>query len=154
MKTKFFVLIACSLLLLVAGCKQKPDEPELENLVGTVEKPTWTAPEEYDMATSMTAVVRVDLALSYKPEQLTSYQPSADDLLAAFSGETCLGVGVWGDDLAYLYINAPEDNGDVTLRYYAASLKNIFTAAPVPFSNDDQLGTVEAPHTPTWTVKK
>ena len=153
MKGKFFTLITCVLLVL-AGCKDKPKEPD--SIIGTTERPAWTNPEDYDMSSSMTAIVQVDLSATYTAEQLAAanYAQTANDLLAAFSGDQCLGVAEQVDGLFFLYITTPEDGGNVTLKHYSSVLKNIFTAQPVPFRNDTQLGTVGEPYSPEWTVVK
>ena len=154
MKRQFLVLFSCALLLLAAGCKKQNNEPEF--IIGTTEKPSWTNPVDYDMSSSMTAIVKVDMSATYTAEQLSSakYKQTTDDLMAAFSGDNCLGVAEQVDGLFYLYITTPEDGGNVTLKYYSSVLKNIFAAEPVPFKNDQQLGTVREPYSPIWTVVK
>lgn len=143
--------VLCTILF--TGCKDKEQEPQ--SLVGTTAKPAWAVPAEYDLTSSMTAVVRVDLSASFTAEQLAAagWKHTADDLLAAFSGETCLGVATYvGECNAYwLYITAPKSGGEVTLRYYSASLKQFFVSSkPVPYKNDDNLGSVSAPYTPQF----
>ena len=149
---KISKITLCALLFLAAGCK---DQNRPSSLYGNTEQPSWTASENYDMTTSMTAVVKVDLSSTYTEEQLTAagFQVDEKDILAAFSGESCLGAAVPQDGLFYLYICAPADGGDVTLRYYSSVLKNIFIAAPFSFSNDMQLGSVAMPYTPRWATE-
>ena len=148
------VLFLCALLLLAAGCKDKPKEPD--SIIGTTERPAWTNPEDYDMSSSMTAIVQVDMSLTYTAEQLAAanYAQTANDLLAAFSGDQCLGVAEQVDGLFFLYITTPEEGDNVTIKHYSSVLKNIFTDQPVPFRNDTQLGTVGEPYSPEWTVVK
>ncbi len=150
----FSVAVFCLLAIAVSfsGCKDKPGA-----LVGGIEKPVWTATTDYDLSSSMTAVVRVDLFGSFTDEELSAakYAPSANDELAAFAGTTCLGVGTWNEtyDAYWLYITAPTDDEELVLRYYSASLKQIFIATTtLPYHNDTQVGTAAAPYTPKWIV--
>lgn len=154
MKGKYLALITCALMLFAAGCKDKPKEPE--SIIGTTERPAWTDPDDYDMSSSMTAIVKVDMTTTYTAEQLAAanYKLEANDLVAAFSGDKCLGVAEQVDGLFFLYITAPEDGGNVTLKHYSSVLKNLYTAQPVAFRNDQQLGTVSEPYSPAWTVVK
>lgn len=162
MKTKFYTLALCALTLCTFfGCKGKEKENEPESIIGSVEKPTWTAPADYDLTSSMTAVVKADLSAIYTAEQLSAanYQVSENDIVAAFSGEECLGVagplspGEGQGEVFFLYICAPTNGGQVTLRYYSAALKNIFTSEPFPFANDTQLGTIETPYMPQFAIE-
>jgi hypothetical protein len=144
-----FNLLLCALLLFAAGCKDK-NAPE--TFASDQPRPTWTAPEKTDMTSSMTAVVKVDLAAQY-PETAADFVLDDNDLLAAFSGETCLGVASAQDGLFFLYIAGTE--GAVTLRYYSAHYKNLFEAKDAfPYHNDDHLGTPDSPLIPTFVVVK
>ena len=155
MKTKFMIVAACAAMLLATGCKdEKQNQPE--SIIGNTPKPTWVAPENYDLSSSMTAIVRIDLKSVYTDEQLAAvdYKRASDDLLAAFAGETCLGVGDWKEEnnAYWLYIVAPENADEITLKHYSASLKHIFVTESIPYSNGANLGTVEKPYNPKWTV--
>lgn len=156
MKRKFLIIMSCAMLLGVAGCNDKKNEPA--SIIGNTEKPVWVSPSNYDMAASMTAVVKIDLTSTYSAEQLSAaaYKQSADDVMAAFAEDSCLGVGIYKEDygMYWLYITAPESGKAVTLKYYSAALKNIFVSGSFPFSNDTQLGLVSQPYIPTWTVSK
>ncbi len=148
------ILALCVLSLCTFfGCKDKKNEPE--SLVGSVAKPAWTALADYDMTSSMTAVVKVSLSANYTAEQLSaaSYQLSTSDIVAAFAGNECLGVATPQDGLFFLYICAPTKGEQVTLKYYSAALKNIFTAEPFAFANDTQLGSVAAPYKPAFVLQ-
>ena len=148
---KYLYYVICILSVLTvffAGCKDK-NAPESFN--GNVARPTWTAPGVSDITSSMTAVIKVDLKAQY-PETAADWQPSVNDLLAAFSGETCLGVAQPQDGLFFLYIAAPVTGNpsSVTLRYYCAHYKNLFEAKDAfRFINDDHLGTIAEPFTLT-----
>ena len=142
-------IILCTLLLFAAGCNEK-NKPE--SFTGNVERPTWTAPADYDYSSSMTAVVKVDLKAQY-PETGKDFVLNNSDLVAAFSGETCLGTASPQDDLFFLYIAGTE--GAITLRYYSAHYKNLFEAKDAfPFVNDDHLGTVAEPLIPQFVIGK
>lgn len=83
MKRHLLALLSCVLLLVaVTGCKDKNTTPQ--SLKGNEARPTWTAPDEYDYSSSMTAVIRVDLAAQY-PTQAADFTIHEDDLLAAFA---------------------------------------------------------------------
>ena len=156
MRKHLYIFVLCTLsLCTLVGCKDK-NAPE--SFYGNVERPTWTAPEVSDITSSMTAVIKVDLKAQY-PETAADWQRSGNDLLAAFSGETCLGVGAWKEEAGayWLYIAAPVTGNpsSVTLKYYSAHYKNLFIAADAfIFHNDDHLGTVAEPLMPTFVVVK
>lgn len=156
------LIITCVLLLLAVGCSNEPD-----TFIGNQEKPTtWTVPDDYDMTTSMTAIVKVDLSLTY-PEQMKSVSDtvqllSENDLLAAFVDSTCLGVAQFVEGLFFLYITTPAgeaslltNHQSVTLRYYSAYFKNTFEALDAfLFANDTQQGTVSQPFKPEFLMVK
>ena len=157
MKTKFYTLVLCTLSLATFfGCK---NGHEPESLFGNTEKPSWSAPANYDMTSSMTAVVKVDLSANY-PSATTQYQLSTEDILAAFSGDDCLSIahpismGEGQGEGFFLYICAPTQGKNVTLRYYSSVLKNIFVAEPFAFVNDTQLGSVAKPYMPLFAIEK
>ena len=155
-------ILLCALLLLAAGCK-KEEQNTPETFVSDKARPTWTVPEAPDMTSSMTAVIKVDLKAQY-PDQAADFVLDANDLLAAFQGETCLGIAEPHDGLFYLYIASPTSSsasgltgeaGLISLRYYSAHYKNLFEAKDAfPFVNDDHLGTVAEPLIPTFVVVK
>ena len=145
---KFSKIALCALLIMAAGCKGK-NEPE--SIHGDKTAPSWSAPEDYDYSSSMTAVVKVDLQSQY-PESAADFTINEKDLLAAFADEQCLGVASPQDGLFFLYIAGTE--GSVTLRYYSAQYKNLFAAEPIPYQNDTHLGTVAEPYSPAFSVIK
>ena len=143
-------ILLCALLLFAAGCKHQ-NKPE--SFLSDKARPTWTAPSDYDYTSSMTAVVKVDLKAQY-PEKAADFVLDDNDLLAAFSGETCLGTATPQEGLFYLYI-AGTDEDMVSLRYYSAHYKNLFEAKDAfPFVNDAHLGTVDEPLVPTLVEVK
>lgn len=154
-------ILLCALLLMAAGCKKDDPVPLPEDLHGNVERPTWSAPEVTDMTSSMTAVIKVE---KLNDQMLNDSIVNEADLLAAFSGETCLGTAPLQDGLFFLYIASPTSYSDsgltsnseaVTLRYYSAHYKNLFEAKDAfYFHNDDRLGTVAAPIVPSFVVVK
>ena len=158
-------LAACGLLLAFSACKSDDDtipQPSgtQETLVSNKEKPAWQDPTDQDMPVSMTAIIRVNLSISY-PQQMAAISessaggqiPGPNDLLAAFSGETCLGVAQYIDGLYFLYIANPpkEANQAIDIRYYSATLKNIFVAKKAfTFIADECKGSVSAPLEPSF----
>ncbi|MBR3647939.1 MAG: hypothetical protein IKN59_06085, partial [Paludibacteraceae bacterium] len=139
-------------------------------------------PADYDYTSSMTAVVKVDLKAQY-PVTGKDFVLNDSDLLAAFSGETCLGVaeplsleghespvGFYGcgplaripaaETLFFLYITGPSslqggEGGKLSLRYYSTHYKNLFEAKDaINFVNDAHLGTVAEPLVPSFVVVK
>ena len=90
MRYTFSIILACSLLLLAAGCKDK-NTPDNNKFTGNSERPSWTAPVEYDYTSSMTAVIKVDLAAQY-PDQASDFVLNDEDILAAFAGENVLAL--------------------------------------------------------------
>lgn len=158
-------LAACGLLLAFSACKGDddsiPQPPSTqETLVSNKEKPAWQDPAAQDMPISMTAIIRVNLSISY-PQQMAAISnssasgqiPGQNDLIAAFSGETCLGVAQYIDGLFFLYIANPPQGADqaIDIYYYSATLKNIFVARKAcTFVVDDCKGSVSAPLEPNF----
>ncbi len=153
MKTRIYTLILCALTLCTSGCKNG-NEPE--SLISSVEKPDWTAPADYEMTSSMTAVVKVNLSTTYTAEQLSAanYQVSEEDIMAAFCGDECLGLATPQEGIFFLYICKPAEGENVKIRYYSYVLKNIFTSEPFTYTNDAQLGTIAAPFMPQFAIEK
>ena len=147
----YAVLCILSVLtVFFSGCK---DQNKPESFVSDQARPTWTAIEVPDMSSSMTAVIKVDLKAQY-PNQAADFVLDDNDLLAAFSGDLCLGTATPQDGLFYLFVAGINDD-PVTLRYYSAHYKNLFEAKDAfPFQNDAHLGTVAEPFVPTFTVGK
>lgn len=155
MKTQTLRCLAVltAVMMVVCGCKKGQDpEPEKDSFASDKASPSWTAPAEHDFTSSMTAVVKVDLAAQY-PVTAADFVLTENDVLAAFVDSTCVGVAQDTLNLFFLYVAATE--GSVSLRYYSAHYKNIFEAKDAfPFKNDDHLGTTADPFTPTFVVMK
>jgi len=166
MKRKNLILLTLSfvcvaVMTLFSACKKEngtePEDPTTpqtqpqQTLVSDKARPSWNAPQEYDYTSSMTAIVRVDLKAQY-PELAKDFKLTENDLLAAFSGTTCLGTATPSEeDLFFLYVVSTE--GNVTLRYYSGQYKNIFEAKDAfPYRNDTQLGNVAEPFVPAFKV--
>lgn len=167
--SSFYTLSIFCLSLWAMSCGSD-DEPQLtqpaatiqqENIVGNAAQPHWSLPEDIDMTSSMTAVVSVDLLLTY-PQQVADFcsQTGNDriadeaDRLAAFSGETCVGVAQYTDGLFFLYVTRPPVSQPLTLHYYSAKLHNIFVAENVcTFEPDATKGAVSEPLTPAFRLK-
>ena len=145
-------ILLCALLLLAAGCKKEDPETFVSDIV----RPIWTVPSDYDVTSSMTAVVKVDLKAQY-PDKAADFVLDDNDLLAAFSGETCLGTASPQDGLFFLYVaGVNEKMGNeqmVNLKYYSAHYKNLFQAKDtIPFRNETNLGTVAEPFIPHFVI--
>jgi len=163
MKHSILLFSICSLLFIMTSCEQKQqtNEPVI-SLTGNVERPSWTPIENHDLTSSMILIVEVNLSLNPDYASLGANKGvNENDVLAAFSGDLCLGVAKLIDGLFFLYISAPltennaEFNNQITLRYYSAELKNIFTSAEsVTFVNDTSLGTVGQPYSPLFVIEK
>ena len=152
-----FSILLLTAALCFASCddKNKPTPtPTEQDLHGNAARPAWTAPANPDPSISMTAVIAVQ-----KLEGITIPDSvvSANDVLAAFSGETCLGIAKYEEGLFFLYIASPVTGNpsSVTLRYYSAHYKNLFEAVNAfPFVNDTQQGTTAEPFIPAFVVAK
>ena len=146
------ILSALAVLLAACDDKNKPTPtPTEKDLYGNAACPTWTAPANPDPNTSMTAVIAVQkLAGVTIPDSVVS----ANDMLAAFSGETCLGIAKYNEGLFFLYIASPTSNSAaITLKYYSAHYTNLFIAADAfPFVNDTQQGTPDTPFIPAFVA--
>ena len=162
MKNKLIILASCVLLLCATGCKKdknkKDDNTPIskeETLMGKVSAPSWTASNDYDYNSSMTAVVKIDLAEQF-PDKASDFELTGNDVLAAFIDGQCVGVSKPEEDLFFLFITEPVTTGDdrqVTLRYYSAHYKNLFEAANVfTLENDARQGTVTEPYIPDLQV--
>lgn len=137
------LLLVAATSLLITSC-QKNNEPEDPYVTpGKTENPNWVVTVENDMTASVTAIVKVSFA-------------QAKGSLAAFVGDACCGIGEYQEEygLYWLYISpATEAGGDVQLKFYSPDLKRIFVAQETfSFRNDDIVGTIAAPFTPTWKV--
>lgn len=150
------LMIVAAMSMFVTSCKNKDKDPD--SIVGDVSKPAWTEPENYDYSSSMTAIVTVDMTTAYTAAQLNEvgYQSSDNDVLAAFCGNTCLGLGEFDKDhnVYWLYISAPDSGDQVTLMYYSAVLRHIYAAEPFQYQSDGNRGTIEQPYTPKWVLSK
>ena len=153
MKKYFAFCMLCALMLgtvVLSGCKKNgKDEPS--TLISDKEKPAWVAPSDFDMTSSMTAVIRVDLSLTY-PKLIKDAARSIGegDLLAAFAGDQCIGVTSPEEGLFYLFITTPtKDDAPISLHYYSSILKNLFVSDETfVFDNDQRLGSYSEPYTP------
>ena len=146
---KSFSLLLIAALLLFAGCDNK-NNPNPQNLYGNAARPTWQVVENPDMTASMTAVIQVKTLCD---QAINDTVVGEKDVLAAFAGETCIGIAKYSEGLFFLYITGTE--GNVSLRYYSAHYTNLFEAKDAfPFVNDTQKGTPDSPYLPSLgTIK-
>ena len=154
-------LALCALLLFAVSCKKdSKDEPSpapgTQSITGNVSTPSWAVSDDYDMTSSMTVIASVDLSLTYADQvQSTGWTVEEDDLLAAFDGNQCIGMAKPSEGLFYLYVTAPSNGSEVTLKYYSAKLKSIFRSEQtLVYRNDGTEGTVANPYTPSWIINK
>lgn len=142
----FHALIISLVVSLFAGCHDKPEVPDIP--IGNVSTPDWNVSPDYDYSSSMTVIAQVDLTTTYTALTPNNWQVDTADLLAAFSGEECIGVTKPtkhdGKYLFFLYITSPsQGNEDISLRYYSVRLRNIFQASTgLHFQNGDRQGSV------------
>ena len=159
MKSSIKIMVFCGLLLMAAGCKKSKDK-EPETFLSNQSKPTWAVSADYDMTTSMTAVIQIDLKAQY-PEKASDWQLTDQDLLAAFDDAgNCLGVAEQVEGLFFLYIAQPSNFNSqivnsqiVNLRYYSSHYKNIFEQKNAfTFQTDGIQGSVSKPYIPTLVL--
>ena len=152
------LLLLSILLLSVAGCKKDVNEPqtvpvtvpatEEQTIHGNQPRPSWVVTDESNLQSSMTAIIKVT---TLNGQAIDDTMVGADDLLAAFIGEKCVGIAEYKDGLFYLYLSAEE--GTVTLRYYSAYYTNLFEVKEAfVYSNNASIGTVAEPYSPQWVV--
>ena len=152
------LLLLSILLLSVAGCKKDVNEPqtvpvpvpatEEQMIHGNQPRPSWVVTDESNLQSSMTAIIKVT---TLNGQAIDDTMVGADDLLAAFIGEKCVGIAEYKDGLFYLYLSAEE--GTVTLRYYSAYYTNLFEVKDAfVYRNNASIGTVSEPYCPQWVV--
>ena len=140
------LLLLSILLLSVAGCKKDVNEPQ--TIHGNQPRPSWVVTDESNLQSSMTAIIKVT---TLNGQAIEDTMVGADDLLAAFIGENCVGIAEYKDGLFYLYLSAEE--GNVTLRYYSAYYTNLFEVKDAfVYRNNASIGTVSEPYCPQWVV--
>ena len=140
------LLLLSILLLSVAGCKKGVNEPQ--TIHGNQPRPSWVVTDESNLLSSMTAIIKVT---TLNGQAIDDTMVGADDLLAAFIGEECVGIAEYKDGLFYLYLSAEE--GIVTLRYYSAYYTNLFEVKDAfVYRNNASIGTVSEPYCPQWVV--
>ena len=140
------LLLLSILLLSVAGCKKDVNEPQ--TIHGNQPRPSWVVTDESNLQSSVTATIKVT---TLNGQAIDDTMVGADDLLAAFIGEECVGIAEYKDGLFYLYLSAEE--GTVTLRYYSAYYTNLFEVKDAfVYRNNASIGTVSEPYCPQWVV--
>ena len=160
MKKSIIILIAL-MGLIVTGCQKEnvtvsdtPNNPGIPT--NNLTAPRWVVDTDYDYSSSMTAVVEVDLSLTY-PRIGDSWHIDSADMVGAFCGNQCVGVARPSGILFFVYITSPTpgNNEPVTLRYYSSVLKNIFYGdVAFPFNNGDRRGTVNNPLRPLFRAEE
>lgn len=144
-----------SLLLLVVGCNSSED-PEL-SIFGYQSKPAWKVSQDYDMSSSMTMIVKVDLTSVYTAKQLSDarFEVKEDDIMAAYADTVCLGIDSLIGGLNHIYVGATSEGVEAfKLKYYSSMLKHIFVSESIPYEVQGTKGTINDPFVPKWTVEK
>ena len=147
--------------LVFAGChKESITSIDTNGTLGTpngsVDAPLWSVDTNYDYSSSMTAVVEVELSLTYS-QAANNWHVDSSDMVGAFCGDKCVGVAKPTHNLFFVYIIAPEvgSTEPITLRYYSSILKNIFYSdVSFPFVNGGQQGTVNQPLRPQFRTNE
>ena len=114
------------------GCKKEEPLPRQP-------RPVWGV--EYGIYTesSMTAIVVL-------PDNLQPYAQD-DDMVAAFVGNECRGIGELINGAFYILIKgAPNEYAGISFLYYSSRNKYLYTTAPdIPFEPDTRFGSVDEP---------
>lgn len=135
--TRYFTLFFFALLLsvIISSCKKEKE------VFTTYPEPTWEVTYDEDYSVSMTAVLTI-------PSHLSKYA-SSNDRLAAFSGETCRGVGEIINGLYYVTIKGtPDEEANVYFQYYSGRNKYLYkTPILFQFEKDEIYGTADEPKT-------
>ena len=119
------------LFALCISCKNGQNDPnapaEYGPIAGNLPKPEWTAVADYDMTSSMVAIVKVEN----------------------------LNNRVIYDQIATDNICSPSKEDTIRLKYYSAMYKNIFVDKnEFLFVNDALKGSVKEPYIPSfWALK-
>lgn len=141
------------IIMLAASCSG--DDNSINNPTDKVNRPSWSAEigRKADSAPtwvpvsdeSLTSSMTITAGLS---DNFTAITVTEDDMLAAFSGQTCLGVATpmftYSKPRFYLYVLPPTDSKKmVTLAYYnAKSNKLYYWVDAIHFENNKTVGSV------------
>ncbi len=108
------------------------------------ERPTWSKPDAFVYPASMTATIQVS---PYIEPMMTD-----NDLLGAFIGSECRGLGTLRNGVWLLQIKAESsENRNVELRYYCAQNQELFVCSNAfMFRTDSQQGSLDTPFAPQW----
>lgn len=127
----------------IAGEEGNKGVPDWKlDLMSDEAAPQWTEPASGIFQFSMTAIVRLS-------DFLEKYADDADQM-AAFIGDECRGVGSVevnnGQKLFFIYIKGDNTESKVTLKYYSAKNKKMYTCEGLfDFEQNNNYGTAEAP---------
>ena len=102
-------------------------------------RPIWGVEQGIYTESSMTAIVIL-------PENLQAYAQD-DDIVAAFAGNECRGIGELIEGAYYILIKgSPEEYTGISFLYYSARNKYLYTTAPdLTFEPDASFGSVDEP---------
>jgi hypothetical protein len=126
-------LFSLFILAMAGGCQEKDEFNDFQS-----SSPDWMVNSSL-YSVSMTAIVCL-------PPNLAQYAQD-DDLLGAFSGNECRGIGGKLGDLYYVSIQAaPEEDFTVQFIYYSARNKYLYTTDDLfPFEMNGMVGSDEEP---------
>lgn len=137
MKTRIISIVSLLILIGLAGCKKEDSVPETP-------PPVWQLAADGKYPLSMTAVVKVPEALSL--------QVAERDMVGAFLGEECRGIGTFietgNTTVCFIMIHgtAAEQDSKLIFKYYNSGKSLLYSTEPfLGFEVDGSYGTVDHP---------
>ena len=94
--------------LVFAGChKESITSIDTNGTLGTpngsVDAPLWSVDTNYDYSSSMTAVVEVELSLTYS-QAANNWHVDSSDMVGAFCGDKCV-KNIFYSDVSFPFVN-------------------------------------------------
>ena len=144
MKKRSSYLAICALAIVCVcftGCKKEDPLPQQP-------RPVWSVNHSIYTESSMTAIVVL-------PDNLQPYAQD-DDIVAAFVGDECRGIGELIDGAFFVLIKgAPEEYSGISFKYYSARNKYLYATTPeLIFEPDTSFGTVDEPEVLALSIVK
>ena len=148
---KIYLLCIIGALALVA-CHDDDEDIVIEEVIPTYEKPDWKVDTSNQYPVSMSAIVTLS-------QELLANQ-SDGDMLAAFIGEECRGVGMiqeYGNKKSYFILIKGEgsEQAKLSFKYYNAKNSYLYkTDAFLSFITDTRYGSVDEPQVLNLQIMK